>query len=155
MSAQLITARGVVYPWHCDHMGHMNVMWYVGHFDNATWQFLASVGVTPEYLRHSGNGVAAVDQRIAYRRELHVGDLFSIRSALIVSRTSSIQFAHQMFSDSTGELVASTILTGVHLSKQTRRSVPLPEDLRRTIDAKVVENSAAWQQWPPAAALIA
>ena len=24
------TYRGAVYPWHCDHMGHMNVMWYVG-----------------------------------------------------------------------------------------------------------------------------
>lgn len=22
-----ITYRGVVHPWHCDHMGHMNVMW--------------------------------------------------------------------------------------------------------------------------------
>ena len=24
------TYRGIVYPWHCDHMGHKNVMWYVG-----------------------------------------------------------------------------------------------------------------------------
>jgi acyl-CoA thioester hydrolase len=32
-----VTYRGVVYPWHCDHMGHMNVMWYVGRFDEATW----------------------------------------------------------------------------------------------------------------------
>lgn len=28
-----ITYRGVVYPWQCDHMGHMNAMWYVGKFD--------------------------------------------------------------------------------------------------------------------------
>ena len=28
-----ITYRGVVYPWQCDHMGHMNVMWYAGKFD--------------------------------------------------------------------------------------------------------------------------
>ena len=27
------TYRGAVYPWHCDHVGHMNVMWYVGKFD--------------------------------------------------------------------------------------------------------------------------
>lgn len=30
MSPSLLTYRGAVYPWHCDHMGHMNVMWYVG-----------------------------------------------------------------------------------------------------------------------------
>jgi hypothetical protein len=42
-----ITYRGVVYPWQCDHMGHMNVMWYVGKFDEATWQSLSMLGLTP------------------------------------------------------------------------------------------------------------
>ena len=40
------TYRGAVYPWHCDHMGHMNVMWYVGKFDEATWNLFATLGVT-------------------------------------------------------------------------------------------------------------
>lgn len=25
-----IAYRGVVYPWQCDHMGHVNAMWHVG-----------------------------------------------------------------------------------------------------------------------------
>lgn len=29
------TYRGTVYPWQCDHVGHMNIMWYVGKFDAA------------------------------------------------------------------------------------------------------------------------
>ena len=41
MPEAAITYRGTIYPWHCDHMGHMNVMWYVGKFDEATWQFFA------------------------------------------------------------------------------------------------------------------
>ena len=45
-AAMIETYRGVVYPWHCDHMGHMNVMWYVGKFDEATWNLFAQVGVT-------------------------------------------------------------------------------------------------------------
>ena len=40
------TYRGVIYPWQCDHMGHMNVMWYVGKFDEATWNLFAVAGVT-------------------------------------------------------------------------------------------------------------
>jgi acyl-CoA thioester hydrolase len=32
----ILAYRGTIYPWHCDHMGHMNVMWYVGKFDEAT-----------------------------------------------------------------------------------------------------------------------
>ena len=31
------TYRGTVYPWQCDHVGHMNIMWYVGKFDEANW----------------------------------------------------------------------------------------------------------------------
>jgi hypothetical protein len=29
------TYRGTVCPWQCDHVGHMNIMWYVGKFDEA------------------------------------------------------------------------------------------------------------------------
>jgi acyl-CoA thioester hydrolase len=41
MSEFTITYRGTVYPWQCDHMGHMNVMWYVAKFDEASWQLLS------------------------------------------------------------------------------------------------------------------
>ncbi|MCL1597589.1 MAG: acyl-CoA thioesterase, partial [Actinomycetia bacterium] len=68
-----VTYRGVVYPWHCDHMGHMNVMWYVGKFDEATWVFFSGNGLTPAYLRESGRGMAAVDQHIRYAQELVAG----------------------------------------------------------------------------------
>lgn len=34
---QEATYRGTVYPWQCDHVGHMNIMWYVGKFDEANW----------------------------------------------------------------------------------------------------------------------
>jgi acyl-CoA thioesterase FadM len=44
MSGLIETYRGVIYPWHCDHMGHMNVMWYVGKFDEATWNLFAAMG---------------------------------------------------------------------------------------------------------------
>ena len=43
----VLTYRGTIYPWHCDHMGHMNVMWYVGKFDEATWHLFAQTGITP------------------------------------------------------------------------------------------------------------
>jgi acyl-CoA thioester hydrolase len=66
----LETYRGAVYPWHCDHMGHRNVMWYVGKFDEATWNLFASLGVTPAYLREQSRAMAAVQQNITYKREL-------------------------------------------------------------------------------------
>jgi acyl-CoA thioester hydrolase len=58
-----LTYKGVVYPWHCDHMGHMNVMWYAGKFDEATWNLLSQVGITSTYLKQEGRGMVAVEQQ--------------------------------------------------------------------------------------------
>ena len=54
-----ITYRGTIYPWQCDHVGHMNVMWYVGKFDEATWHLFNSIGLTPTFLRDNHRGMAA------------------------------------------------------------------------------------------------
>ena len=76
-----VTYRGTVYPWHCDHMNHMNVMWYVGKFDEATWNLFALCGLSPAVLRETGRCMVAVKQEIAYKRELLAGDTVTIRSA--------------------------------------------------------------------------
>lgn len=123
-----VTYRGTVYPWHCDHMGHMNVMWYVGKFDEATWHLFAGIGITPDYLRHSGCGMAAVDQRISYRNELLAGDIVLIRSTLLEVRSKVVRFCHRMENAATGDIAAVTVLTGVHVDTETRRSCPLPEE---------------------------
>ncbi len=39
-------------------MGHMNVMWYVSKFDEATWHVFASLGLTPSFLRQHDRGIA-------------------------------------------------------------------------------------------------
>lgn len=121
-----ITYRGVVYPWHCDHVGHMNVMWYVGKFDEATWQFFAMFGLTPSYLREQGRGMAAVQQNITYKRELRAGDVVSIRSGVLEIREKVIRFFHEMYNDETGEIAATAEMTGVHLDTVLRKSCPFP-----------------------------
>src|SRR5215831_14872897 len=91
-----VTYRGVVYPWQCDHMGHMNVMWYVGKFDEATWQLFAVLGMTPSFLREQQRGMAAVQQELSYQRELHAGDLITIASRVLEIREKVLRFAHEM-----------------------------------------------------------
>ena len=78
MGKYIETFRAVVYPWHCDHIGHMNVMWYVGKFDEATWCFMTDLGLTPSLLRAEGRGMAAVKQEISYARELLAGDVVTV-----------------------------------------------------------------------------
>ena len=122
----MLNYRGTVYPWHCDHMGHMNVMWYVGKFDEATWQFLARAGLTPAFLRDHQRGMVAVEQVLQYKRELVAGDIVTVRSSLVELKEKSIRFQHEMTKDDTGEVAALTTLVGVHLDTATRRACALP-----------------------------
>lgn len=125
-----VTYRGAVYPWHCDHVGHMNVMWYVGKFDEATWNFFAGLGLTPAYLRDAGRGMAAVQQNITYRRELLAGDVVEVSTSLREIGNRSIRFVHEMRDAVTGEVVAVCELTGVHLDRRARKSVAFTDAIR-------------------------
>ena len=111
------TYRGTVYPWQCDHIGHMNIMWYVGKFDEANWNLFARIGLTPGYLRESGRGMAAVQQNISYKRELLAGDIVEIRSDLLEIGIKSIRFMHEMRNAETGEAAAACEITAVSRSR--------------------------------------
>jgi acyl-CoA thioester hydrolase len=124
------TYRGTVYPWQCDHVGHMNIMWYVGKFDEANWNFFARLGLTPSYLRESGRGMAGVQQNIAYKHELFAGDIVEVQSRLLEIRDRSIRFLHEMRNAETGKIAATCEITAVHLDREAHKSVPLPPPIR-------------------------
>ena len=141
MGGGLLTYKGAVYPWHCDHMGHMNVMWYVGKFDEATWHLFLALGITPALLRESNRGMAAVEKTISYKRELLAGDVVTVHSALIEIKDKSIRFSHEMCKADTGEVAATTVLTGVYLDTVARRACTFPPHVRA--------KAAALQASPP------
>ena len=137
---QSITYRGTVYPWHCDHMGHMNVMWYVGKFDEASWNLLASIGLTPAYFRDSNRGIVAAEQRLAYKKELLAGDTIFVRSRVLEAREKAVLFIHEMVNAQTLEVAATSHYTVLHIDRRTRKACPLPPHVvavLRTVNGSV------------------
>ena len=124
-----ITYRGTIYPWHCDHMGHMNVMWFVGKFDEATWRVFNLLGLTPAFLREHDRGMAGVKQDITYTHELLAGDLITIRSGILEMREKVVRLVHEMRNDETNEITSVMVLTAVHMDLTNRKSCPFPENV--------------------------
>jgi acyl-CoA thioester hydrolase len=149
MTQSLLTYRGTVHSWHCDHMGHMNVMWYVGKFDEATWNLAAMMGMTAQYLKDAKRGMAAVDQRIAYRREALPGDVVTIRTAIIEVRQKSVRFVHEMRRGDLGDLLATMVVTGVHIDGVGRRATAFDKPIHAKAEAMKVPDAALWDAWPP------
>jgi acyl-CoA thioester hydrolase len=120
--SDILTYRGTVYPWQCDHIGHMNNMWYVAKFDEANWNLLAEVGITPSYLRKNQFGMAAVQQNVTYKQELLAGDVVEVLTRVIEIREKVIRFVHEMRNAETKEIVAVAETTGVHIDRRSRKS---------------------------------
>ena len=121
-------------------MGHMNVMWYVGKFDEATWQLFTSIGLSPRRLRNEGIGLVAVEQRLEYKGELIAGDLLTIRSSVEEVREKALVLLHEMSNDETQQVAARTTITGVCIDMTTRKARPLPEDIRERVANSLPER---------------
>jgi len=109
----------------------MNVMWYVGKFDEATRHFFHELGITPAVVREHKRGMAAVEQTVQYKRELQAGDIVSVHSVLLEIKDRSVRFAHEMRKVDTGEIAATTTLTAVHFDTVARRACAFPRQRER------------------------
>lgn len=112
----------------------MNVMWYTGKFDEATWNLFAELSITPSYLREQQRGMVAVQQIISYKQEVLAGDIIKIHSRVIEIRDKVIRFQHDMLNAERNEIAATCELTGVHMDRQVRKSIPFPSAIREAME---------------------
>lgn len=131
--------RGLIFPWQCDHMGHMNVMYYVHAFDQAFGGLLAEAGFTPAAMRAKRMGFADVKHEIEYRAEQRAGDRIVVTGGFSRVGTSSAQVALTMTNPDTNVVAATTTITSVHFDLVERRSAPIPGDVRAKIETLRVE----------------
>jgi len=131
--------RGVVYPWHCDHLGHMTVQHYVGMFDQAAWHLLSAIGMGWEAMKAAGTSLVDAKHSIEYRHEQKVGSLIVVESALIRVGTKSITQSHRMHNTETGVLAATSEIVSVNFDLETRRSLEIPEAQRESFRRFLVE----------------
>jgi acyl-CoA thioester hydrolase len=135
MYTPIETYRGFVYPSSIDHVGHMNVQFYTARFDEATWQFLAQLGLTPSFLKRNQRGAVAVDQHTQYKREVLAGSLLHVTTQLVALGRTSIRFVHRMYDSETTEEVAQTEFVGVYFDTEQRAATHLPAAVHRCANA--------------------
>ena len=133
-----VTYQGVIYPNYTDHMGHMNVQFYVHLFDQATWVLVNKVGLSTGYFMERQRGIGAVEQHLQYRREVFPGAVIVIDSRIVDVSDKTLRFVHVMRESQT--VVASCELLGVHFDREAHKAVPFPEFIRNAIDQRVIAD---------------
>jgi acyl-CoA thioester hydrolase len=142
MAGFVETYRGTIYPWHCDHLGHLTVMHYVGFFDQAGWQLLSALGFGRARLEAEGRGFVDVKATIEYRAEQHAGGLIHIESGLTRIGTTSVTARHQMRNSESGALAATMEIVGLYFDLEAREKVPLPAADKARLGGFLVEPDA-------------
>lgn len=119
------TYLGRVSPLECDHLGHMNVQFYVARVSDAAWHIMASIGITPSFIRERGQVPAAVKQEVSYLKEVLAGDLLRIESGVLEASERKLTFFHRMHKLEDKQVVMTSKVYTVNMDLQARRGVPL------------------------------
>ena len=118
------TGRRFVNTWECDENAHLNVQFYFAQFEDAEAQFWSESGLSRASSMHP------LTRHVRYHRELAVGDMPIIESALTRAPNGSPAILNLMRAD--GALAASCLsvlaVTASPRLEQDAGMVPLPEE---------------------------
>ena len=141
MAEWIETGRAVVFPWHCDHLGHMNVRWYAHFFDDAGFHLWNVAGVAQAEMRDLGINVVVARTATDYLHELKAGDFVAIQSGFTHVGTKSIRHAQRMMNAETGTLCAKQETVEVFFNLETRQATAMPETIRAKLERIVVSEN--------------
>jgi acyl-CoA thioester hydrolase len=133
------TYRGVVFPWMCDHFGHMNVRWYSHHFDDAGFHLWSMAGVNQSAMRERDTHPVVAQTTIKYIRELKAGDLILVRSGFTKVGGKSVVHIAKMYNADTNVYSAWEETVEVFFDPVARKAAPMPEDIRRRLVEQIVD----------------
>lgn len=120
------TLRMMTQAWQCDHLGHVNVSFYMGWIGDAAFAVAAMHGWPREQMMAEQAGVAAVKAEVDYQAELRGGDMVRMESTVESIAERKIVFRHRLIRVGDEKPAMSARLTGVCIDLVQRRSRPFP-----------------------------
>ena len=139
--SEIESARTVVYPWHCDWMGHFATQHYMKIFDDAIGHLLGSIGYRFTDASQTQCGWADVSHTIEYRHELVAGDLVVAYSGIERVGTKSLGYFHRLVRATEPETICARLRgVVVHFDLAQRRAIALPHAMRSAASARMCKR---------------
>ena len=140
MAEWIESHRGLVFPWNCDNYGHMNVRFFVEHFDDSSFHSWNALGLSRNLMTDAGVEAVTARNTVKFYQEVSAGDLFTIKCAMTRVGNKSVTMSHRMESSVTGALYATMDTVEVIFDMTTRKSAPMPPALREAVTERLVED---------------
>ena len=132
--------RGTVAPSECNAGGEMELFQYVGRMSDSVVNLLSRFQTEEELSRRSAGveGGALVELRITFHAPLRMGSAFTIHSGVAAVARKTQHFVHLFFDEDSRSCVATARGVAVAMDLKTRKSIELPEERRRRIEARLL-----------------
>lgn len=139
MDEWLEISRNLVFPWHCDHFGHMNVRWYAHFFDDASFLIWATIGLDMRTILATGIHTVIARSTTQYHHEVRAGEPVLMVGGFTRIGKKSLTLRTNMLDANTRELRASNEYIVVFFNAETRRSADIPDDVRHAVEQTLIE----------------
>ena len=129
-SAPLVTlAQAVPLDW-LDYNGHMNEARYLEAFSRATDHFMKLIGCDAAYIA-SGGSFFTAETHIHHLDEAPPGAPIQVTTRVIEGAGKKMHLWHEMMHE--GSLLATGEQMLLHVSLDTRRPAPMPDDMQEIL----------------------
>jgi acyl-CoA thioester hydrolase len=139
----LETYRGTVYRWEIDPVDHFTVAFYFARFEDATDAILGALGLDLPALAPGGQACVTTGGYVRYRRELRVGDILHMRSAVLDVADDGLRLVHEVFDSADGALCTTFEHDLALVDRASRARRPLTPTQREAALGRRVERAPA------------
>lgn len=129
-----------------DANGHLNISGYLVIHNEASWPFMASLGMDARYLERAKSSIFDLEHHLRYLAEMRTGSPLRVHG-MVAHRNQKLLHGMFFLIDDAERRLANTFeFVSAHVSLETRRSVPFPDVVASAIDAQIARHRALdWQ----------
>ena len=127
--APLALHEETVRPEWIDYNGHMNVVFYILAFAQATYAMLEFLELTHDYKTKANTKTFVADMKASYVREFHEGDPLRFTILILNCDEKRIYFWQEMYHATVGLLAATNELPSLHIYLTNPRVVPMAPEI--------------------------
>ena len=131
--------RGGVNAWECDHMGHMNVRFYVARAMEGLAGFAAQLGLGAAFSRRAASTFLVKDQHIRFLREAAAPAALHMTAGVVDVTDTEARVLQLLVHSTTGELAAAFQTVVAHVTVNERRAFPWSARSREGLESLRVE----------------
>ncbi|MDO8290176.1 MAG: thioesterase family protein [Parvibaculum sp.] len=132
----VFTWQGEVLADQCDEQGFLLPRHFMGYVSDAIPNLLGKTR-GDDRSQNSKVGGAALEYRFHYHAYPKAGDVLTLRSGLKMVGPKTYIWGHWLFDLETGKSVATAEAVAIALDLETRKAIPIPEEMRLRLEAMV------------------